>query len=98
MNGMPADERASRQPEVQRFLRWFGSERRLAQLTAAEVEDYAEGLSRSDADAARKLVTIKDFLAYAKKAGWTESNLGVNIKVRKAKAGGKRTTRLNQPE
>lgn len=99
MNSLPADERAARQPEVQRFLRWFGSERMLSQLTAAEVEDYAEGLSHSDADAARKLVAVKELLARAKKAGWTASNLGVSIKVRKTKApAGKRTARRGQPE
>ena len=99
MNNLPAEDRAARQPEVQRFLRWFGPERLLSQLTAAEVEDYAESQSRSDADAARKLVTVKDFLAYAKKSGWTTTNLGVNIKVRKTKApGAKRGARPGQPE
>ncbi len=99
MNRLPAEDRAARQPEVQRFLRWFGSERLLSQLTAAEVEDYAEGQSRSDADAARKLVTVKDFLSHAKKAGWTATNLGVNIKVRKTKATtAKRGARPGQPE
>ena len=99
MNGLPAEDRAARQPDVQRFLRWFGAERLLSQLTAAEVEDYAEGLSRSDADAAQKLVTVKEFLARAKKAGWTATNLGVNIKVRKTKAPiAKRGVRRGQPE
>ncbi len=99
MNELPAEERAARQPEVQRFLRWFGAERLLSQLSAAEVEDYAEGVSRSDSDAAHKLVTVKEFLARAKKAGWTATNLGVNIKVRKTKSPApKRAVRRNEPE
>ncbi len=99
MNSLPAGDRGARQAEVQRFLRWFGSERLLSQLTAAEVEDYAEGQSRSDADAARRLVTTKDFLAHAKKAGWTETNLGVNIKVRRTKGPtAKRGPQAAQPE
>jgi transcription elongation factor GreA len=99
MSSRSVEDRATRQPDAQRFLRWFGSERLLSQLTAAEVEDYAEGQSRSDADAARKLVTVKDFLAYAKKVGWTAANLGVNIKVRKTKASAaKRGPYQKQPE
>jgi transcription elongation factor GreA len=82
---LTADEKASSQPDLNRFVRWFGSQRPLASLNAAEVENYAERLSLSDKDYSRKLEAVKTFLAGAKKAKWTKSNLGTSLKIRKSK-------------
>jgi transcription elongation factor GreA len=82
---LSAEERAGSQPDLNRFVRWFGSQRAIASLNAAEVENYAERLSQSDKDYTRKLETVKAFLAGAKKSKWTKSNLGTNLKIRKGK-------------
>jgi transcription elongation factor GreA len=80
----PAVREAS-QPEVYRFVRWFGKERTLGGLLAPEIANYAEGMSPSDTDYDRKMETIRSFLAYAKKAGWSKSNLATHLKARKGK-------------
>ena len=73
------------QQEIYRFVRWYGRERPLAELTASEVASYAERLSLSDTDYIRKLELIRTFLVYAKKEGWSQANLAIHLKARKVK-------------
>lgn len=90
--------REASQPEVYKFARWYGWERPLARLAAPEVASYAEQLSLSDTDYAKKLELIRSFLAYAKKAGWSRANLASHLKTKKAKAGPPVATRHGLPE
>ncbi|MFC1967412.1 GreA/GreB family elongation factor [Chloroflexota bacterium] len=87
------DEKEKCQQEVRRFTRWFGGDRALAKIIAPEVANYAERLSLSDTDYAKKLELTKAFLAYAKKAGWCKTNLSVHLKPKKTKAGKASTNR-----
>ncbi|MFQ5997171.1 MAG: GreA/GreB family elongation factor [Dehalococcoidales bacterium] len=92
------EKREISQPEVYKFVRWYGWERPLAGLTAPEVANYAERLSLSDTDYAKKLELIRAFLTYAKKVGWSKTNLGIHLKARKAKAGVQPSVRQGLPE
>ncbi len=91
-------EREISQPEVYKFIRWFGRERALARLSAREVAGYAERLSLSDTDYGRKLDQLRAFLTHARKAGWSRANLAVHLKAKKAKAGSSLATRQGLPE
>ena len=84
---LSAQEKEKSQAEVTRFVRWYGAERALASLTAPEIANYAERLSLSDTDYARKLELVKAFLAYVKKEKWSATNLGVHLKPKKGRAG-----------
>ncbi len=84
----PEDGKAS-QPEVSKFVRWFGKERPLSRLVPAEIESYAEQLSTSDKDYIKKFDMIKAFLVYARKKGWTETNMSVHLKIKVKAARGK---------
>ncbi|MFC2067759.1 GreA/GreB family elongation factor [Chloroflexota bacterium] len=79
------EESETSQQEVQRFIRWYGRERPLAGLTAAEVANYAERLSSADADYIKKVESIRAFLTYARKQGWGDRNLAIHLKVSKGK-------------
>lgn len=83
---LSAEEAAASQPEIYRFVRWYGWDRPLSNLTAPEVSNYAEQLSLSDTDYARKLEQIRAFLVHAKKEGWSQTNLSVHLKSKKSKA------------
>ncbi len=85
VTGLPTEESATSQQEIYKFVRWYGWERAFAELTASEVANYAERLSQSDTDYLRKLELIRNFLVYAKKAGWSKGNLAVHLKARKGK-------------
>lgn len=84
---LSAKDRDASQPEVYKFARWYGWESSFSRLAAPAVASYAEQLSVSDTDYAAKLVLVRSFLAYAKKAGWSQTNLATHLKTRKGKTG-----------
>jgi transcription elongation factor GreA len=86
LTDLPPEEREASQPEIYKFIRWFGREQPLAGLTAAGVDNYAERLSLSDTDYLRKLELTRAFLVHAKKKGWSKTNLAIHLKARKGKA------------
>jgi len=92
------EERAAIQPEVHKFVRWFSAERPVSGLTAAEVDNYVERLSLSDADYTKRLEMIRAFLLYARKEGWSKTNLAVHLKPRKGKAKAQPAPKRNVPE
>jgi transcription elongation factor GreA len=96
--GLKSQEREASQPEVYKFVRWYGWERPFARLAAPEVASYAEQLSLSDTDYARKLELIRAFLAHARKEGWSRTNLASHLKTRKVKAGPQTAIRRGVPE
>ena len=98
LSGLPAGERGMSQQEVYRFVRWYGRERALAELTAPEVASYAEHLSLSDTDYTKKLGLIQAFLVYVKKEGWVKNNLAVHLKARKGKARLRPSSKRGSPE
>ncbi len=79
------EERVMSQQEIHKFIRWFGGDRSFNQLSASGVDNYTEQLSRSDIDYMKKLELVKDFLVYAKKKGWSKTNLSIHLKPRKGK-------------
>lgn len=79
------EKKGASQQEVSKFVRWFGREKPFGGLTGADVEDYADGLSLSDAEYLGKLELIRAFLAYAKKQGWSKTNLATHLKSKKGK-------------
>ena len=82
---LPAEEGEASQQEVYKFVRWYGWKQPVAGLTAPEVANYAERLSLSDTDYARKLELVRAFLVYARKEGWSKTNLAAHLKARKGK-------------
>lgn len=77
------EERIASQAEVERFVRWCGADRACDQLRSQEVANYAETLSGSVIDASRRAEALRNFLAFVKKAGYTSTNLGTHLRLRK---------------
>ncbi len=78
------------QSALVKFTRWLGQSLTFDRLAPPAVAGYAEQLSPSDTDYQKKLEIIRGFLAFARKNGWSATNLGTHVKTRKAKG---RTTR-----
>ncbi len=76
-------ERIASQAEVERFTRWCGADRACDQLRAQEVANYAETFTGSVIDASQRAEAVRKFLAFAKKEGFTSSNLGTHLRLRK---------------
>jgi len=98
LSKLSSKEREASQPEVYKFARWYGWEISFSRLAGPAVASYADQLSVSDRDYAQKLVLVRSFLAYAKKAGWSQTNLAVHLKPKKGKTGPAAAPARNQPE
>jgi transcription elongation factor GreA len=81
---LSADARQESQPEVHKFVRWYGGDRRVGELRGPDVAAYAETFGSSSKDAARHLEPVRAFLTFAKKAGLTSTNLATHVRVRKS--------------
>lgn len=82
---LSTEKREASQPEVYKFARWYGWERPFNQLSPPHVASYAEQLSLSDTEYPKKLELVRAFLAFAKKSGWSRTNLATHLKTRRAK-------------
>ena len=83
---LPAEEGEKSQQAVYGFVRWYSGKRTLAELTAHEVENYAERLSSAQANYLNNVKQVRAFLSYAKKRGWSKTNLATHLKTKKTKA------------
>ncbi|MFC2034313.1 GreA/GreB family elongation factor [Chloroflexota bacterium] len=85
LTDLSADDKEINQQTINKFIRWFGVERSLAGIKPPEIDNYAEGLSKSATDYLDKLEIVKTFLNYTKKKGWVKTNLAVHLKAKKGK-------------
>jgi transcription elongation factor GreA len=78
------EERQDYRQELNKFVRWCGTERPLQELSAQEISKYAGSLDSSSPNAAKNAASVKAFLSYAKKKDLIGSNLAVHLRVKKA--------------
>lgn len=67
--------------EIGRFIAWFGRERRVSELTPAQVADYAQHVGLGGSESTQKLSPVKGFLAFLKDEGWVETGLATHLRV-----------------
>jgi transcription elongation factor GreA len=94
---LPPREGEAGQQAIYGFVRWYGGERPLAELTPREVADYAAQLSSLHTSYLSHLETVRAFLAYARKQGWSKVNLAAQLKPKKAKSSLPSPSRRNMP-
>lgn len=80
---LSSEQRLEAQQEVYKFVRWYGEERPLSELTIPEVANYTEQITSSTTEPAEKLGVVKTFLAYGHKQGLTKTNLAAHLKIKK---------------
>jgi transcription elongation factor GreA len=85
LSSLSAEEGGKSQQAVYGFVRWYGWGRPFAELTAHEVANYAERLSLTQTSYTQNLEIIRAFLLYAKKQGWSKTNLATHLKIKKGK-------------
>jgi transcription elongation factor GreA len=81
--------RQSALPELNRFVRWFGPDKRLDQMRGHDVSLYADVLGPANPESMRRADHIRSFLVYLKKDGLLPMNLAPHLRLRK---GGVKTT------
>lgn len=81
---LPPQERQQRQPELYRFARWYGAERLTDELRGHDVSAYAEALGTTAVDGPQRLEILRGFFAFLRKQGFTPTNLGTHLRLRRA--------------
>jgi len=80
------EDRIGSQAEVERFVRWSGADRICSDLRGQDVANYAENLTGTVIDASTRADAVKRFLAFVRKSGFTSTNLGTHLRLRKTSA------------
>jgi len=75
--------RQSALPELNRFVRWYGPERRIDQMRGHDVSLYADVLGPANPESVRRADYIRSFLVYLKKDGLLPTNLAPHLRLRK---------------
>jgi transcription elongation factor GreA len=83
---LPAGERDAQGSALSRFVRWLGAERELGAIMPIELERYQEQLGEVGIDPTKSLEAVRAFLTEARKRRWTDTNLGLHIRVRRRAA------------
>lgn len=82
--GLAQEARLAEQQELNKFVWWFGSDRRLDELTGLTLEQYQAQVEDSGADQAKRLGPLKSFLAFCHKQGYLSTNLAKFVKPKRA--------------
>jgi transcription elongation factor GreA len=87
LSTLSPEQKQESQQELNRFVRWYGAERLIRELSAREIGDYGKNISASVTDPEKKIEPIRNFLSYAKKKKLIEISLAPHLRVSKAKKG-----------
>jgi transcription elongation factor GreA len=79
------EQKQESQQELNRFVRWYGVERPINELTAREIGNYGDNVSSFVTNPVKKLEPVRSFLAYAKKKKLIGVSLAPHLRVSKAK-------------
>ena len=74
---IPQKKKGINQIEVYKFIRWFGSGRKANELSPTDIATYSERITPSEAE------SVKSFLTYIKKKGFTTMNLAIHVRPKK---------------
>ena len=81
------ERRRQAQPELSRFVRWYGRDRMTASLLPVELEQYAQrGIAANSTNATERLELVREFLAFIYRKKYSDHNLATHVRLRKAKA------------
>lgn len=93
---LPQENKASYEGELNKFMRWFGGDRTVSDITARDVESYQEDITtQRGANTERRLRPIKEFLAFAYSQKWLDENVSKYIRLKRVAGASRRTTAAN---
>lgn len=82
LRSVKPEERAAAAQELNRFARWYGSDRPLRRITPADLERYQEQLGSSSGDPSR-LAPLRSFFTDARQRKLLDQPLAAHIRIRR---------------
>ncbi len=87
LSSLAQEERNSCAADINTFARWFGLQRPIRSITPPDIERYQEQLAaESRTDVSQRLDSLRAFLVEARRRRWIDTNLAVNIKIKRKKS------------
>jgi transcription elongation factor GreA len=80
---LDAKARVIAQPDVYRFVRWYGAHRLIEEMRGHNVSLYAEELGPATEEAKRRAEYVRGFLSYLKKEGMIGDSLASHLRLKK---------------
>jgi transcription elongation factor GreA len=84
LSALAAEDHDKAQADVMRFVRWYGPDKSILDMTAPMIGDYAEHIASSISDPVKKLEPVRAFLSYLRKEKLIKTSLAPELRVRKA--------------
>lgn len=85
--------------DLGKFVNHFGRERDINEIAPSEIADYAQHIGRTANEPAKRLASVKLFLAYLKKQELIEASLATHLRIPRARASAsKRAAAASQAE
>jgi len=69
--------------ELSRFVRWFGKQLAVTQISPSDINDYAETIAAQTGDFSERLLPLQSFLAYLKNQHIIQDDLVRHTKLKK---------------
>jgi transcription elongation factor GreA len=76
--------RGSALAELNRFERWYGSDRAIGQIRGHDVATYGEAMGPATPETQKRAEVLRSFFVYLKKEGILEQNLAPHLRLRKS--------------
>ena len=70
--------------ELNRFSRWYGSDKLVRMMRGHDVATYGEAMGPSTPDTSKRAEQVRNFFIYLKKQGIMETNLGPHLRLKKS--------------
>lgn len=87
LSNLTQEERNSLAMDLNAFARWFGPQRPIQSITPPDLERYQEQLmAESRTGVSEKLEALRAFLVEARRQRWIDTNLAINIKLKRKKS------------
>jgi transcription elongation factor GreA len=83
------DKRPTVARELQRFARWYGTERLLREVSPSKLDDYQEQLASQGNDPTSRLEPLRQFLSHARAKRMIDQSLAIHVRLRR-RAGGRK--------
>ena len=94
------NDRAEQRQYLMKFVQWCGGDRQISEIKPPEVGEYGERAlgATSGVQASEGLQEVRKFLAFAKKKGLTDTNLGLHLRIPKSTLRSRRRAAADGPQ
>jgi transcription elongation factor GreA len=83
--------------ELNRFTRWYGSDRPVSTIRGHDVATYGESMGPATPETAKRAEQIRAFFVFLKQEGVLDQNLAPHLRLRKASRSGAAAQHAPQP-